>query len=167
MRRAERRTGPDIGRDGTENGGGTRSLCGLDDITEVAAEMAVARRHARVVPSDLTGQKGFHAHPFALGLSGLTQGLDAIVHQLSESTFLAGRNAEIDETTTGIKGIRQGGRTVGADDLVVARVDDEDIGIENGAVLGDAPGHVRIHGGHRCIDDLEGHRLRVGLKQDL
>lgn len=109
---------------------------------------------ARIVVGDLLLKKHLHAAP--LGGRAVAGG-DATM-EIGDELADAGtfqRSGDADGRAVAEERRKDAGGTERSDDLVVPLVDDEEVGLELGAVGGDGADDVRVDRGDRGVDDLE------------
>ena len=149
--RGERWRAEPIDRDGRQND--TRAGVASDrhDVGEVLVEVLVDGLEAGVVRCDALGQEHLHARPLRWPVPSAAE---QVVEELPDAGSLE-LQVEADRAEVRAQRAEHRRRAVGADDLVVAHVDDEQVGLEARTVDGDLAHDVRVDRRHGGVVDLE------------
>lgn len=154
MLREERREIALIGDGRAEERAGAGAVRGVGDRGEIGAEVGADGIEARIVDRDLLLQEHLHAAPIARRVGVGAEAAAEVADELAGArTFQP--DGETDGGFAAHERREDASGTEGADDFVVAFVNDEEIGFERGAVVGDAAHEVGVDGGDGGIDDLE------------
>ena len=145
---------------------GPRQAAGVGQVALVVAVRPLERRVPR---PHLPLEEHLHAVPGARRLpasQALPRGAGDAPHELAE-TRAPHRDGRAHDRQRWRRRGEHGARAVGSDDLVVAGVDDEEIGLEPEAGAGRGVGEVRVDGGRRRARHLECDSGVLVAEQDL
>ncbi len=156
MCRSKRRAILEVHRHGGDNHRRPGAPADAANIAEIPPEIVINRPQTRIVGRNPMAHEHLQALPLRRSVSARPAASNHVAQQLSDPRRFQ-PDAAAYEAQARQRLLKDGAWSVGPHHLVVAHVDDKQVGLAGRAVAGDLTHHVRVDRRHRGVDHLELH----------